>query len=192
MSGIKNNRRTQLTKKIIKESFLQLLATEPLEKISVAEICRRADVNRGTFYTHFTDTAALYQEIQDDLFNEIQPHLAQAPVANLEQWLENLLTILERHHDVAIFITSDARKNTLLKKIFSEVYQLATKNFQALYATTNPLELDYYFSYYSIGTIGTIADWLEKGRNIPVADLAKILTNVLQRAAQPNFAKKIN
>lgn len=180
MSGIKNNRRTQLTKKMIKDTFLQLLATQPLEKISVTEICQKADINRGTFYAHYTDPKSLYQEIQNDLFQEVQPLLRLAPAKDLSQWLENLLNILERNPEMTAFIISDTQQNTLLKRVFNEVYDLATTNFQSLFHEHDPEMLHYYFSYYSSGTIGTIADWLKNGRNISAHDLANLLSNVLQ------------
>ena len=36
-------------------SFQELLRSEPLEKITVEQICRKADVHRSTFYRYFQD-----------------------------------------------------------------------------------------------------------------------------------------
>ena len=51
----KEDRRVRYTKLAIRESFLALLSEKPIEKISVTEICKRADINRGTFYSHYDD-----------------------------------------------------------------------------------------------------------------------------------------
>lgn len=51
----KEDRRVIYTKKVIRDSFLQLLSEKPVEKISVTEICKNADINRGTFYAHYSD-----------------------------------------------------------------------------------------------------------------------------------------
>ena len=44
------NRKTQYTKSVIRESFLSLLREKPVEKITVTELCAKADINRSTFY----------------------------------------------------------------------------------------------------------------------------------------------
>ena len=52
MAGIKGNRRILYTKKIIKESLLKLLENKEIHQVTVTDICKDADINRGTFYTH--------------------------------------------------------------------------------------------------------------------------------------------
>ncbi len=62
----KENRRTRLTKILFQEAFLQLLSSEPAEHISVAKLCRTADLNRSTFYAHYTEPRDVMREIEDD------------------------------------------------------------------------------------------------------------------------------
>lgn len=49
----KTDKRIINTKNKIKDSFLSLLEEKKIEKITVKEICERADVTRGTFYAHY-------------------------------------------------------------------------------------------------------------------------------------------
>ena len=48
-----DNRRVRMTKKLIKDAYLELLESSPSEKISVTDICKVADVNRSTFYMYY-------------------------------------------------------------------------------------------------------------------------------------------
>ncbi|NOS34958.1 TetR/AcrR family transcriptional regulator, partial [Acinetobacter baumannii] len=50
MSGTKDNRRVQYTMDRFKDALLHILATKPLDEVTVTELCRQADLNRGTFY----------------------------------------------------------------------------------------------------------------------------------------------
>ena len=59
----KEDRRVIYTKRVIRDSFLELLAEKPVEKISVTEICNNADINRGTFYAHYSDPYDLKQKL---------------------------------------------------------------------------------------------------------------------------------
>ncbi|WP_101773588.1 TetR/AcrR family transcriptional regulator [Peptostreptococcus faecalis] len=56
------------TKKLIKESFLQLRKKEPLEKIKVTEICKIALINKTTFYKHYRDIFDLSEELEKEAF----------------------------------------------------------------------------------------------------------------------------
>jgi len=58
------------TKKVIREAFLQLRRTTPLEKIKVREVCRAALINKSTFYNHYEDVFALSSEIEDEVLTD--------------------------------------------------------------------------------------------------------------------------
>ena len=61
-----SDRRTQYTHRTIKESLLELMGEKPFSKITVTEICKRSQINRGTFYLHYYDT----DDVLDDILNE--------------------------------------------------------------------------------------------------------------------------
>lgn len=63
----REDRRTRYTRQIIKDTFLKLLNEKQFPKITVTEICKLADINRGTFYLHYYDTS----DVLDDILNEI-------------------------------------------------------------------------------------------------------------------------
>ena len=55
------DRRAKRTRRLLKESLLELMQEKPFSQISVRDVTERADVNRTTFYLHYTDTARLLQ-----------------------------------------------------------------------------------------------------------------------------------
>jgi AcrR family transcriptional regulator len=67
----KIDRRTQFTQSVIKEAFIQLLQKMPVEKISVTEICKIAEINRGTFYIHYQDPYDVLKQIENEYGNKI-------------------------------------------------------------------------------------------------------------------------
>lgn len=62
----KTDRRTLYTINIIKDTFLQLLQTQPYLKITVSELCRKADITRSTFYLHFNSINDVLNRVLDD------------------------------------------------------------------------------------------------------------------------------
>lgn len=60
------DRRTAYTKNTVKDAMLELLAEMPFEKITVAALCRRADIVRTTFYLHYDSLTDVIKELADD------------------------------------------------------------------------------------------------------------------------------
>lgn len=67
-----NDVRVIKTKKALHQALLVLLKTKALETISVSSLCREADVNRGTFYLHYKDIRALFDEHLHDLLQDLE------------------------------------------------------------------------------------------------------------------------
>ena len=63
------------TKRHIVSSFLRLMDKKPWEKITVIEICRQADITRGTFYQYFGDIYDLVEQLEESLLNDLKTRL---------------------------------------------------------------------------------------------------------------------
>lgn len=70
MGRKKQDLRIIKTEKSIKQVFSQLIQEKPLEKITVTEIASRAEINKGTFYLHYSDIYALYDVYLSDAVEE--------------------------------------------------------------------------------------------------------------------------
>lgn len=64
---VMEDKRITKTKRSLKESMIRMLEDESFEQISITELCRRSDVSRITFYSHYSDKYALL----DDIFNDM-------------------------------------------------------------------------------------------------------------------------
>lgn len=67
----KNNKRKQASKESIEKTFLELLQTREITQITVSDICKKADLNRSTFYANYLDIYDLADKIRDKLENEV-------------------------------------------------------------------------------------------------------------------------
>ena len=66
MAQRKTDRRTIMTKEIVKDAFLELLRDTPYEKITVTALCRQAGITRATFYLHYDNIDDVLNELLDD------------------------------------------------------------------------------------------------------------------------------
>ncbi len=52
-------------------AFMKVRKTKPLEKITVVELCKEADVNKSTFYAYYHDVYDLSDQLQTEAFAQI-------------------------------------------------------------------------------------------------------------------------
>lgn len=62
-----NNKRKRESMERIEKVFIELLQTKELNEINVSDICKRAGLNRTTFYANYTDIYGLADTIRDKL-----------------------------------------------------------------------------------------------------------------------------
>ena len=74
---MKTDARVRYTKMRIREAFFQSLRQKPLNRITVREICDLAEINRATFYTHYSDPYDLMEHLEEECIREIETHLAE-------------------------------------------------------------------------------------------------------------------
>lgn len=62
---------SNITKKALAESLKEIMKSVPFEKITVAQICEKCDMNRKSFYYHFKDKYDLVNWIFDTEFIKV-------------------------------------------------------------------------------------------------------------------------
>ncbi len=67
----KTDRRTLYTRKVIKDTLLELLREKPFPTVTVTDICRVAEINRGTLYLHYKNISEILDELFDDALENI-------------------------------------------------------------------------------------------------------------------------
>lgn len=100
--------RIQKTKAAIKKAFLELRRKKPIEKITVTELSRLAEINKATFYLHYSDIYSLAEEIEDEVIDDIL-----SDIQGLNKFLED-----PRKHASELF-RAFMNKRRLLNSIFS-------------------------------------------------------------------------
>lgn len=67
----KNNKRRRESVEKIEKVFVELLQTLELNKIRVSDICKKAKINRSTFYANFADIYELAEKVRERLEEDV-------------------------------------------------------------------------------------------------------------------------
>lgn len=68
------------SRRLINAALADLLLEKPLDKITVTDVVRRADINRGTFYAHYADIPDVMNHLIQQTFSRIRDVLADQPL----------------------------------------------------------------------------------------------------------------
>lgn len=150
-----NNRRRKESRDKIEKVFVELLQTREFNQISVSDICKRAGLNRTTFYANYTDIYGLADAIRDRL---------EAGLSEL--YREEITTGVNSHDYLKLFRHIQQNQifyRTYFKlgydnnyKILAYDASLAEKYFQGRF-------IQYHIEFFKSGLTRIIRLWLEKG-----------------------------
>ena len=64
------------SRRLIRDAYVNLMQEKPIDKISISDIVREADLNRGTFYAHYSNPMDVLMEIADEILGDVQGFFA--------------------------------------------------------------------------------------------------------------------
>lgn len=184
----KEDRRVKYTKQAIRESFLELLSEKPIEKISVTEICKKADINRGTFYSHYTDPFELRQQLEQELKDAFAERKASSGLARLPA-VENFRILKENQDLCGVFYGPNGDN----KAMYNIIYEYSFGYVEELFGGTPPIPETHTECLRSILVSATntmLRFWYENGMKEDPALMAEALQSFCDTGAK-NFVQKV-
>lgn len=182
MAEARQDRRVRYTIMVIRESFIKILKDKPISRITIKEICDGADVNRATFYAHYTDPYDLLHQIENDLIDGINQYLNRYDIKNtLEtpvEMLEKILDYIKENAelvDILLNSNEDIQFKQKIIKVFGDQQVLPATVSRSL----SKEDADYVFLYFAYGSIGVIQQWLKNGMSKPTKELAELMLRLL-------------
>lgn len=99
---VKNaNHSSQKTRNIIKKTFAEMLSEKKeLAKISVSELVRRADINRGTFYSHYDDIYAVAEDYENELISFFFSNAELIASTNTDKFIDLMFEYIKRNDEI--------------------------------------------------------------------------------------------
>lgn len=159
-----DDRRNRKTTTLIQTIFLELLNTKPINTITITEICNRADINRGTFYLHYTDINDLSDNIENGVLDDLEKLLNSKEYSitrnTTSDFLIPILENIKSKKSFFISLNKTGNIDSFTKKLSSLINKIIFQAYSNMLKIANPNLLDYYSSYCIGATYGIILNWL--------------------------------
>lgn len=175
----KNNQRAQATRSVIKAAILRLLEEgESLSTISVAKLCREAEIHRSTFYAHYAFPDDVFQEIEQDVLSQALSFFSGMTPENTIEKVESFLRFVKDNLQVMRLFFVQTRNSTFIEKLSGQVEKDLFRSITGVSTATTQILMPYLIE----GSRGMIAAWVENGCLTPEHELAVIINQCNQYA----------
>jgi AcrR family transcriptional regulator len=173
----KENQRVVLTKRLLKEAFLEMFKTTPIDKIHIRSLCDSAGINRSTFYKYYSSPSDLLEEMENEMLLLIDQELRKHH--SLSGSLVTIFIYLENNIEIARLIINSNVSGDFHKKLFSlpSLYTNLDSNIQGFSSASSK---NYIVSFITTGYYQMIKDWINKDEREPINDMVKLVLSLYE------------
>lgn len=161
---MKDDRRVKYTKMVLKDSFILLLEKKDISQITVKEICEKADINRATFYSHYTDVYDLLKRIENELLENINLYLSQlyhkGKKVNETELTEKIFAYIKENARLCKLLLSERGDLSFQKKVMILVYDRIITDLTDNNKISRE-DAEYVYSFAITGCVGIVQKWFD-------------------------------
>ena len=128
------NRSSEKTKNAIKLAFAQLLKEKKeLKKITVSELVKKADINRGTFYIHYDSIFGVAEEFESEIMESLSiENISFTSKESMYLYFDEVFKYLKENEKIyKMLLDSDAPllfMKKLTKQTTNALYKILNNN----------------------------------------------------------------
>lgn len=179
----RTDRRVLYTKMFLRESLLELMREKPIGKITPTELCRRADINRNTFYAHYDSPEALLKSVEDDLYDQINRSLAEMGGGNLLAMLTEICQSIQKNGDLCKVLFSDHGDKEFLRRIVGIARDRCMAEWRSL-GMAGDGQMEMLYHYTASGSVAVIEQWIQEDMKANPEEIARFIAKASAHGQQ--------
>ncbi|HIY53398.1 MAG TPA: TetR/AcrR family transcriptional regulator [Candidatus Agathobaculum merdavium] len=171
------DKRIRRTKKLLRQALTRLMQQKDFKSITVTDVVREADINRGTFYAHYRDVYDLRERIEAEMIADFRGMIAglrPSETASLQPVLSRAVDYLEENREIVTALTQVSGGDGFGKKLIGvlEECRLEGMPFRSV-------EDVYVARFLATGMVGMLEKWITESQPIPKTEMITLMMRVL-------------
>lgn len=170
------------------EALIHILQDKDIEYITIKELCKKAGVNRSTFYLHYENINDLVEETTNYINNKFLNYFNEGTIGIIDKIktapLEELLLIEKKY--LTPYLTFVKENKKIFKAAFNNPNGMkASSRYNHLKKyiiipilerfNVSKKEQDYLITFYINGTMSIIKEWLKNECKDDITDIENII-----------------
>ena len=188
----RTDRRVLRTRKAIMDAFSDLIAEQSIEKVSISALARKANIDRKTFYLHYSSINDLVNSFirqhLERLLAVIKEHADESPVDQLHPLLQEANALFEENipmwTHLADNLSTDQMIDIIADSLGPAIVNAGLAKEEDMYRFEDLLALAR-IRYALAGGLSLYTFWLKNGCREPVEAVSKIIENAAKKGIYP-------
>ena len=165
-----------------------------IKEITVKELVDEVDINRSTFYLHYSDIYQMLESIENELMDEITQAIEEYPLDSMENGnsyplIERIFTILDDNKDICIALMGSNGDMVFLGRIEKMVAETVLKQLAGKLAADNR-DVEYAYAFCLNGCVGMIKAWLSSDNQESTKHMAELTYRMIENTTH-NFLRQL-
>lgn len=161
---------SNITKKALAAALKELMTEKPFEKINVADICEKCDMNRKSFYYHFKDKYDLVNWIFDTEFITI---VSKEMYYNTWDFMQELCSYFYANKNFYRKVLQIKGQNCFADHFRDFLVPMISAHLKEIFE--NQKEIDFFVVFFADAYISTLERWILDRNCIPPEELVGLL-----------------
>lgn len=94
------NNSSRKTRRLIKKVFAEMLSEKKeLGKIAVSELCKRADISRGSFYSHYDDIYGVAEDYENEMIDTFFDNARLLESQDIMHFIDSIFEFIRQNNE---------------------------------------------------------------------------------------------
>lgn len=173
------------SKSLIKKALATLMHEKDINKITVSDIIREADISRGTFYAHYPDIYSVIEQIETEELKKLMSLVNKSKEENSKSnnptdFLKAICKYLYSDFDYYRMLLQSSFLNNFLNRLIEVYYEDTIEALLEKDTSKDVSEAVLYLTYTTAGAKQVIVSWLQGKINGTPEDVASRLARLIE------------
>lgn len=171
--------RVRYTRSVIQETMLKMLHEMPIEKITVRELCTRAEINRATFYKHYDNPYDLLEKMCAERLDELESAILGEDIDNISVVFSLILEDIRAHFALYDLIFTTVGDDHFRTRLFDLCYKSNMKTIEEFFPDLDAQKKEWLYFFIADGCNCILRQWMVTGMNEPISEVVGYLTAII-------------
>ncbi|UUZ81974.1 TetR/AcrR family transcriptional regulator [Paenibacillus sp. P26] len=184
------DRRKRKTKLLLRHAMIAVMEEKGIDRITVSDLTDKADINRGTFYLHYTDAADMVRQVKEEIWDGLKQRLEKLNPVDYPKYAARnepyplVLQVVEyygEHTDFFRVILGPKGRPSFAHRIKEFLKSMHISKVMDLQPATahSIVPKEYMVTYLAAANLSLIQHWLESGKSQPASAIALMITHIV-------------
>lgn len=176
------------SRKLIKQAFVELLKEKEIDKITVKDVVTKADINRGTFYAHYTSVYSVSEQIGNEIISALFEFLDEFKTTRLIEnplpFMMKISRFLENDLEFYRLLINSERSIAFLNKLKTLFIDKILSDEKKMSAIKNKEQFIICVNLYASGFVGIYQDWFNHKIKMSLDELTFNFSEIIKKGFQ--------